>query len=113
MLVLLLLCACFAALRFILPNIAGYLALVIPVAMASGQALGLNPLICGMAAVVVGDSVVYYGAGGMSGVFIYSRANIPNPEIFRFGVTMTVVAIVVLFALVLPYWNLLGQPLVR
>jgi di/tricarboxylate transporter len=49
----------------------------------------------------------------MSGVFIYSRANIPNPEIFRFGVTMTVVAIVVLFGLVLPYWNLLGQPLVR
>ena len=113
MLVLLALCVCFAGVRLMLPNIAGYLALVIPVAMASGQALGLNPLICGMAAVVVGDSVVYYGAGGMSGVFIYSRANIPNPEIFRFGVTMTVVAIVVLFGLVLPYWNLLGQPLVR
>ena len=81
--------------------------------MATGQSLGLNPLVCGMAAVVVGDSVVYYGAGGMSGVFIYSRANIPNPEIFRFGMTMTAVAIGVLFALVVPYWNLVGQPLTQ
>ena len=111
LLVLLALCVCFAGVRMLLPNIAGYLALVIPVAMATGQSLGLNPLVCGMAAVVVGDSVVYYGAGGMSGVFIYSRAKIPNPEIFRFGITMTAVAIGVLFALVVPYWNLVGQPL--
>ena len=113
LLVLLALCVCFAGVRMLLPNIAGYLALVIPVAMATGQSLGLNPLVCGMAAVVVGDSVVYYGAGGMSGVFIYSRANISNPEIFRFGITMTAVAIGVLFALIVPYWNLVGQPLTQ
>ena len=111
LLVLLALCVCFALVRALLPNIAGYLALVIPVAMATGESLGLNPLVCGMAAVVVGDSVVYYAAGGTSGVFIFNRAKIPNPEIFRFGLTMTVVAIAVLFALVVPYWNLVGQPL--
>ena len=112
-LVLLALCVCFAGVRMLVPNIAGYLALVIPVAMAAGASLGLNPLVCGMAAVVVGDSAVYYGAGGMSAVFIFQRANIPNPEIFRFGVTMTVIATGVLLLLVIPYWNLLGQPLVR
>ena len=57
-------CPAFAMLRFILPNIAGYLALVIPVTMAAAESLGLDPLVCGMAAVVVGDSVVYYSAGG-------------------------------------------------
>ena len=110
-LVLLALSGCFAVLRILLPNIAGYLALVIPVAMATGASLGLNPLVCGMAAVVVGDSVVYYGAGGTSAVFVFQRANISNTEIFRFGMTMTVAVIAVLLLLVVPYWNLVGYPL--
>ena len=112
MLVLLLLCACFAALRFILPNIAGYLALVIPVTMAAAESLGLDPLVCGMAAVVVGDSVVYYSAGGTASVFIFQRANITNPEIFRFAVTMTILVTAVLLLAVVPYWGLIGHPLV-
>ena len=111
MLVLLLLCACFAALRFILPNIAGYLALVIPVTMAAAESLGLDPLVCGMAAVVVGDSVVYYSAGGTASVFIFQRANISNPEIFRFAITMTIIATGVLLLAVVPYWGLIGHPL--
>ena len=112
MLVLLLLCACFAVMRFILPNIAGYLALVIPVTMAAAESLGLDPLVCGMAAVVVGDSVVYYSAGGTASVFIFQRANISNPEIFRFAVTMTVIATAILLLGVVPYWGLVGHPLV-
>ena len=111
MLILLALCVCFALLRMLLPNIAGYLALVIPVTMAAAESLGLNPLVCGFAAVVVGDSAVYYGAGGTSAVFIFQRANISNPEIFRFGITMTVAVIAVLLLVVVPYWNLVGYPL--
>ena len=111
LLVLLALAVCFAVVRMLMPNIAGYLALVIPVAMAAGESLGLNPLVCGLAAVVVGDSVVYYGAGGTSAVFVFQRANIPNPEIFRFGITMTLIAITVLLLLIVPYWSLVGQPL--
>lgn len=111
LLVLLALCVCFALLRMLLPNIAGYLALVIPVTMAAAESLGLNPLVCGMAAVVVGDSAVYYGAGGTSAVFVFQRANIANPEIFRFGMTMTVIVIALLLLGVIPYWNLVGYPL--
>jgi solute carrier family 13 (sodium-dependent dicarboxylate transporter), member 2/3/5 len=111
LLLLLALCLCFALVRLVVPNIAGYLALVIPVAMATGQALGLNPLVVGMAVVVVGDSVIYYPAAGTSGLFIFQRANLGGPEVFRFGLVMTVVAIAVLFLVVLPYWGLVGQPL--
>ena len=98
----------FAVIRFFMPNGAGYFALMIPVAMASGQMLGLNPLICGMAVVVVGDSVVYYAAGGTSAVFIFQRAEISGPQIFRFAAIMTAVTIGVLFAVAVPYWDLLG-----
>ena len=98
----------FAVIRFFMPNGAGYFALMIPVAMASGQMLGLNPLICGMAVVVVGDSVVYYAAGGTSAVFIFQRAEISGPQIFRFAAIMTAVTIGVLFVVAVPYWDLLG-----
>jgi solute carrier family 13 (sodium-dependent dicarboxylate transporter), member 2/3/5 len=113
LLALLVLALCLALVRMVVPNIAGYLALVIPVAMATGAALGLNPLVCGMAAVVIGDSVVYYPAGGTSGLFIFQRANISAPEVFRFGLVMTVVAIAVLFIIAVPYWGLVGEPLTR
>lgn len=113
LLTLLALCGCFAAVRLVMTNIAAYLSLVVPLAMTSAVPLGLNPLVCGMAAVVVGDSVVYYSAAGTGAVFIFQRAEIGNPEILRFGLLMTVVAVIVLFALALPYWNLVGQPLTQ
>lgn len=111
LLTLLALCGGFAAVRLVMTNIAAYLSLVVPLAMTGAVPLGLNPLVCGMAAVVVGDSVVYYSAAGTGAVFIFQRAEIGNPEILRFGLLMTIVAVIVLFALALPYWNLVGQPL--
>ena len=113
LLVLLTLAICAAFVRLLMPNIAGYLAFVIPVAMASGEALGLNPLVCGMAVVVVGDSLVYYSAAGTASVFIFLQANIRNPEIFRWAVVMTVVSIAVLFLVAVPYWSLVGEPLLK
>jgi di/tricarboxylate transporter len=110
---LLVLAGASAIVRLAMPNISGYLAFVIPVAMSTGKALGLNPLVCGMTAVVVGDSVVYYAAQSPSSVFILQRAGLSGPKVFRFGVIMTVVAIGTLFTLVLPYWKLVGEGLVQ
>ena len=110
---LLALCCAAAVVRAMLPNIAGYLALAIPVAMAAGASLGLNPLVCGMAIVVIGDTPVYYPAGSTSGVFIFQRAAVKASEVIRFGLIMTVVAIGVVFLLALPYWRLVGEPLVK
>ena len=110
---LLALCCCAAIVRAMLPNIAGYLALVIPVAMAAGEAVGLNPLVCGMAIVVIGDTPVYYPAGSTSGVFIFQRASVRAIEVFRFGLIMTAVAVGTLFLMAVPYWNLVGEPLVN
>lgn len=100
-----------AGVRLVLPNIAGYLALVIPVAMATGQALGLNPLVCGMVSVVVGDSVVYYPAGSAASIMIFQRAQLRAADVLRFGLIMVVVAIAVSLLLAVPYWSWVGEPL--
>ena len=100
-----------AGVRLVLPNIAGYLALVIPVVMATGQSLGLNPLVCGMVSVVVGDSVVYYPAGSAASIMIFQRAQLPARNVLRFGLIMAVVAIAVSLLLAVPYWSWVGEPL--
>ena len=100
-----------AAVRFVMPNIAGYLAFIIPVAMSTGASLGLNPMVCGLAVVIVGDSVVYYPAAATGSVFIYQRADISAPEVFRTGVIMTILAVAVLMAIAVPYWGVVGEGL--
>ena len=86
---------------------------VIPVAMAAGEAVGINPLLCGLLVVVVGDTPVYYPAGATSGVFIFQRSAVRASEVFRFGLIMTAVSIGTLFMIVLPYWRLVGEPVLR
>ena len=110
-LLLLALAGASAFVRLMMPNISGYLAFLIPVAMSTGQSLGLNPLVCGLTVVVVGDAVVFYPAGSTASVFIFQRADIKSQEVFRFGLIMTAIAIAVVF-LIFPYWNLAGEGLV-
>jgi anion transporter len=100
-----------ALVRVVMPNISGYLSFIIPVAMSTGAALGLNPVVCGLAVVVVGDSVVYYPASATASVFIYQRAEIRAQEVLRMGIVMTGIAIGVLFLIVLPYWAMVGESL--
>ena len=111
MLILLAMSGAAAAVRVVMPNISGYLAFIIPVAMSTGAALGLNPVVCGLAVVVVGDSIVFYPAGATASVFIFQRAELRGFEVVRVGLIMTVIAIGVLFTIVLPYWNLVGESL--
>ena len=96
--------------RLFMPNIAGYLAFMIPIAVSAGGALGLNPLVCGLAVVVVGDAVVYYPAAGASSVFIYDRANITAPAVFRTALVMAAVSLAVLLVSTF-YWSALGEGL--
>ena len=109
MLLLLAIAVACAGVRMVLPNIAGYLALVIPVVMATGLSLGLNPLVCGMVAVVVGDSVVYYPAGSAASIMIFQRAQIRARDVLRFGLIMVVVTIAVSLLLAVPYWSWVGE----
>ncbi len=111
LLLLLMLAAAALVVRLFLPNIAGYLAFMIPIALSSGATLGLNPLVCGLAVVVVGDAVVYYPAAGAGSVFIYNRANIGAPAVFRTALMMTVISLAVLLVVTLVYWNALGERL--
>jgi anion transporter len=97
--------------RLLIPNITGFLATTIPIAMAIGAATGVNPMICGLAVMIGGDAVLYYPAQSVSSLAVYERGYLSAPEIFKFGVWMTLIAIAVVLAVALPYWSAVGVTL--
>jgi di/tricarboxylate transporter len=101
-----------AGMRMVIPNITGFLALTIPVAMALGQGAALNPTACGLLVMIAGDAVLYYPAQSASSLVVYERGHLTAPEIFSFGIWMTLIAFGVVLGVALPYWALVGEPLV-
>lgn len=98
--------------RLLIPNITGFLATTIPVAMSVGTAAGLNPIVCGLIVTIAGDAVLYYPAQSASSLVVYERGHLTAGEIFRFGLLMTAIAAAVVLAVAVPYWALVGEPLV-
>jgi hypothetical protein len=88
--------------RLLIPNITGFLAATIPVAMSVGALAGLDPLVCGLAVTIAGDAVLFYPAQSASSLVVYQRGHLSAGEIFRFGLVMTALAAAVVLAVALP-----------
>lgn len=78
--------------RLLVLNITGFLALTIPIAVSVGTVTGLNRVVCGLLMMIAGDAVLYYPAQSASSLVVYERGHLSGPEIFRFGLWMTLVA---------------------
>jgi solute carrier family 13 (sodium-dependent dicarboxylate transporter), member 2/3/5 len=98
-------------LRAVVPNISGFLALALPIAMSVGREAGINPLVCALVVMITGDAVVYYPAQSSSALVIYERGHVSAGEVLRFGLWMTLVAWVAILVVALPWWALVGEPL--
>jgi sodium-dependent dicarboxylate transporter 2/3/5 len=98
-------------LRALIPNISGFLALALPIAMSVGREAGVNPLVCALVVMITGDAVLYYPAQSASALVVWERGHVTAREVFVFGFWMTLVAYATILLVALPYWSLVGQPL--
>jgi di/tricarboxylate transporter len=105
-----LVCVCLL-LRLVLPNIAAYLSLLIPVVMELAPDLGLNPLVCAMLVTVAGDSVLYYPAQSASSLMVAERGHLQAGPVFGLAAIMALLVLAVLMLLAIPWWGWLGEPL--
>src|SRR5207244_12242184 len=80
------------ALRALVPNISGFLALALPIAMSVGREAGVNPLVCALVVMMTGDAVLYYPVQSASALVIHERGHVSGGELFRFGLWLTAVA---------------------
>lgn len=109
--IILLLLLIAAPVRLLIPNITGFLAMTIPLALSIGKAAGVNPTICGLAVMIAGDAVLYYPAQSASSLVVYERGHLTAAEILRFGLWMTLAGCLVVLFAALPYWSAIGEPL--
>jgi sodium-dependent dicarboxylate transporter 2/3/5 len=102
-----------APMRLLIPSITGFLATTIPIAMSVGTSTGLNPIVCGLIVMIAGDAVLYYPAQSAASLVVYEQGHLTAAEIFRFGLLMTFVAFIVVVVVAIPYWSIVGEPLVQ
>lgn len=102
---------CAAPVRLLIPNITGFLSITIPIAMSIGTTMGLSAVLCGLMVMIVGDAVLYYPAQSASSLVVYERGFLNAAEIFRFGVVMTFIAVLVVVFVTIPFWSWIGEPL--
>lgn len=100
-------------LRAVIPNISGFLALALPIAMSVGREAGVNPLVCALVVMITGDAVLYYPVQSGSALVIYERGHVSAGEVARFGLWMTLVAYATILLVALPWWSLVGEALAR
>jgi anion transporter len=98
-------------LRALVPNISGFLALALPIAMSVGREAGLDPVVCALVVMMTGDAVIYYPAQSSSALVIYERGHVSAGEVLRFGLWMTLVGWAAILLVALPWWALVGRPL--
>lgn len=110
-LIVVLLVIAVALVHLAITNLAACLALLIPVAVTAAGAAGLNPLVCGLVAALAVDAIILYPVQTAANLLAYESGFFDARDVRRLGLGMLVLTVVVVL-MMLPYWALLGLPLV-
>jgi anion transporter len=109
---LLLLMAVASVVRLGIPEISAVYSIMIPLSVVFAKQVGLNPLLCGLVVTIAPDAAIFYAAQSASSVIVYERGWFTTTDLLKVALGMTAIAFITVYAIALPYWNLLGEPLV-
>jgi di/tricarboxylate transporter len=100
-----------ALIHLAITNLAACIALLIPVAATIAERASLNPIVCGLIVTIVVDAVILYPVQTATNLLAYETGYYGAADVRRLGTGMLVLTTVVIL-LTIPYWGLLGLPLV-
>src|SRR2546422_267850 len=92
--------------------LAACLALLLPIVTTTTAAAGLNPLAIGLIVTVVVDAVILYPVQTATNLIAYQTGYFTTADVRRFGFVMLGLTLVVILGVAIPYWKLIGLPLV-
>jgi di/tricarboxylate transporter len=97
--------------NIILPNRTAVLGITIPLLMSLAGPLGLNPFTVGLIVPIVAQTTVYYPVQLATALVTFRTRHYSAGELLRAGVLLTLVSVLVIFLIALPWWALLGEPI--
>jgi anion transporter len=100
-----------ALIHLAITNLAACIALLIPVAATIAERASLNPIVCGLIVTITVDAVILYPIQTATNLLAYETGYYGSADVRRLGIGMLVLTVVVIL-LMIPYWGLLGLPLV-
>jgi len=100
-----------ALIHLAITNLAACIALLIPVAATIAERASLNPIVCGLIVTITVDAVILYPIQTATNLLAYEPGYYGAADVRRLGIGMLVLTVIVIL-LTLPYWALLGLPLV-
>lgn len=95
----------------ILPNRTAVLGITIPLMMSLAPSLRLNPMTVGLMVPIVAQTTVFYPVQLATALVTYRTRHYSTGELFRAGVVLMLISIVVLLGVAIPWWGLMGEPI--
>jgi sodium-dependent dicarboxylate transporter 2/3/5 len=103
---------CVALVHLAITNLAACIALLVPITMTIAKAAGVNPIVCALAVTIVIDSVILYPVQTAANLIAYESGYFGTADVGRLGFAMLGLTILVSLCVAVPYWSILGLPLV-
>jgi di/tricarboxylate transporter len=92
-------------------NLAACVALLLPISATIAAGAGLNPVVMGLVLTIVVDAVILYPVQTAANLMAYESGAFDRADVVKVGLGMLALTVLVM-QLALPYWALLGLPLI-
>ncbi len=93
-------------------NMSACIALLIPITTSLAHSVAMNPIIFGLIVGIVVDAVVLYPVQTATNLLAYETGLIGGRDVLKVGLGLFVLTALVILYIALPWWSLLGVPLV-
>jgi sodium-dependent dicarboxylate transporter 2/3/5 len=93
-------------------NMSACIALLIPITTTLATSLAMNPIVFGLIVGIVVDAVILYPVQTATNLLAYETGLIGGKDVLKVGFGLLFLTALVILYVALPWWSLLGVPLV-
>jgi anion transporter len=93
-------------------NMSACIALLIPITTSLAHSVAMSPIVFGLIVGIVVDAVILYPVQTATNLLAYETGLIGGKDVLKIGLGLFVLTALVILYVALPWWSLLGVPLI-